>query len=382
MFKKILLLMMVSCLAVLSVTPVHAEGQLKLLSTSAKVIYPNSLTFRISAQSDVKITDIRLQYSLQSVGFAQVVNETYLQFSPSTKVDTEWKWDLVRIGGLPPGTTVKYRWLLLDASGERLTTSFIEVQFDDGRYSWNTLTEGKVTLYWYESSQSFAQELMQATQSALTRLSGSTGASIKSSIRLYIYANSTDLRGSMIFPQDWSGGVAFTRYGCIAIGISAANIEWGKRAIAHELTHLITEQMTLNPYNDTPTWLDEGLAMYNEGPIELTFTNNLKMAIEENRLISVRSLSSPFSAYSSISYVSYAESYSIVEYLILNYGKDKMSALLDTFQQGSTYDGALQKVYGFDMDGLNTAWQAYLKKSAYALSPNKIPVLVGVLPSF
>jgi len=363
MFKKILLLMMVLCLTVLSVAPVHAEGQLKVLSTGAKVIYPNSLTFNISAQSDVKITEVRLQYSLQSVGFAQVINEAYLQFSPSTKVDTEWEWDLVRIGGLPPGVTVKYQWLLLDASGERLATPFAEVKFDDGRYLWNTLTEGKVTLYWYEGAHSFAQELMQATQSALTRLSESTGAVIKSSIRLYIYANSTDLRGSMIFPQDWSGGVAFTRYGCIAIGISASNIEWGKRAIAHELTHLITEQMTLNPYNDTPPWLDEGLAMYNEGPIQLTFTNNLNMAIQENRLISVRSLSSPFSAYSSISYVSYAESYSIIDYLIRNYGKDKMFALLDTFRQGSTYDGALQKVYGFDMDGLNTIWQASLKTS-------------------
>jgi hypothetical protein len=38
-----------------------------------------------------------------------------------------------------------------------------------------------------------------------------------------------------------------------------------------------------------------------------------------------------------------------------------MFALLDAFRQGNTYDGALQKVYGFDMDGLNTLWQATLK---------------------
>jgi hypothetical protein len=59
--------------------------------------------------------------------------------------------------------------------------------------------------------------------------------------------------------------------------------------------------------------------------------------------------------------VDYAESYSIVSYLISTYGKDKMFALLNTFRQGSTYDGALQKVYGLNMDGLNTAWQATLK---------------------
>jgi hypothetical protein len=46
---------------------------------------------------------------------------------------------------------------------------------------------------------------------------------------------------------------------------------------------------------------------------------------------------------------------------VTTYGKDKMSALLSTFQQGATYNGALLKVYGFDMDGLNTKWQATLK---------------------
>jgi len=55
----------------------------------------------------------------------------------------------------------------------------------------------------------------------------------------------------------------------------------GKGAIAHELTHLITAQMTLNPYNDIPTWLDEGLAMYNQGPLDSTFVTNLNLAIQK-----------------------------------------------------------------------------------------------------
>jgi hypothetical protein len=188
---------------------------------------------------------------------------------------------------------------------------------------------------------------------------------------MYIYGSNSDLLSSMIFPQEWSGGVAFTRYGCIAIGISSSNLDWGKGAIAHELTHLITEQMTLNPYNELPTWLDEGLAMYNEGPLDSSFTSYLNQAIKANNLISIRSLSSPFSAYADKSYLSYAESYSIVDFLISAYGGNKMFALLDTFRQGSTYDGALYKVYGFDMDGLNTVWQKSLTASAETVHASK-----------
>ena len=72
----------------------------------------------------------------------------------------------------------------------------------------------------------------------------------------------------------------------------------------------------------------------------------------------MRSLASPFSAYAEESYLSYAQSYHLVELLIANYGQDKMLELLGVFQEGSSYDGALQQVYGFDMDGLDLRWRA------------------------
>jgi hypothetical protein len=37
-----------------------------------------------------------------------------------------------------------------------------------------------------------------------------------------------------------------------------------------------------------------------------------------------------------------------------------MEQLLNTFTQGSSYDGALQANYGFDMDGLFTQWKTWV----------------------
>jgi hypothetical protein len=78
----------------------------------------------------------------------------------------------------------------------------------------------------------------------------------------------------------------------------------------------------------------------------------------------VRSLSSPFSAYAEESVLAYAQSYKLVEYLIDNYGREKMFELLLTFKQGSGYDDALEKVYGFDMDGLDALWRAAFEAEA------------------
>jgi hypothetical protein len=232
---------------------------------------------------------------------------------------------------------------------------------EDDRYDWHNIKQGNVTLYWYEGDAAFADELMDAVQAALSRLSLNTGAELEDPVRLYIYASAADLQGSMIFPQEWTGGVAFTQYGAIAIGIppGASGLEWGRRAIAHELTHLVVHQVTFNPYNALPTWLDEGLAMVAEGELESQFTDIFNEARNDSELISLRSLSSPFSAYTYQSLLSYAESHQVVAYLIGEFGRDKMLALLNTFARGSDYDEALVEVYGFDMDGLNAAWLAY-----------------------
>jgi hypothetical protein len=283
---------------------------------------------------------------------------------------------MLKVGGLPPGSTVTYWWRVKDAGGNRVETAPAQVRYDDLRYQWRSLTEGKVNIYWYNGNEAFARELMSAAQQALERLAEDTGASLEEPAELYIYASAADLQGAMVYPQEWTGGVAFTRYSIMAIGIAPSDIEWGKTTIAHELTHLVIHQMTLNPYNDLPIWLDEGLAMYNEGPPDPAFTNFLIQAIAKNSLISVQSLSSPFSAYAAEAYLSYAESYSLLEYLITTYGQGRMLELLNVFRQGSSYDGALEKVYGFDMDGLNGLWRDYVTKKYQSAAELAPPALV------
>lgn len=362
MIKKIGVLALVFCLllAVLSPGLVQAQSGLVVTASSAEAEFPYWLNFSLSAQSDAQITDIRLCYAMERTGFADVISEVYIEFTSATTVDVGWALEMVKIGGLPPGSSVEYWWNLEDDSGNQEETGPAPVRFDDTRYSWRSLTEGKVTLYWYKGDDAFAGELMAAAQEAMERLAEDTGAELERPARLYIYADSGDLQGAMIYPQEWTGGVAFTRYSTMAIGIAPDNIEWGKGSIAHELTHLVIHQITLNPYNDLPTWLDEGLAMRSEGLLDPRYSTYLSQAIAAGSLISVQSLCSPFSAFSGEAILSYAQSHSLVEFLIIRYGQDKMSELLTIFKEGSGYDDALEAVYGFDMDGLDSLWRDYV----------------------
>jgi hypothetical protein len=342
---------------------VKAGSTLALLDSTVEVNFPTSLTFNITAASNVNIVDIRLHYLVDRMTHARIVSEIPLVITPATRVTQQWVWDMRMSGGMPPGSSIEYWWTLSDAGGGKLETAPATVHLEDNRYIWRSTTRGIVALYWYQGDDSFAGELMDAAQDALSRLADNTGATLKDPIRFYIYASAADLQGSMIFPQEWTGGVTFTQYGIIAIGITPdfSGLEWGKRAVAHELTHLVINQVTFNPYNSLPTWLDEGLAMTSEGELEPDFVAILSKARAGNTLISIRSLASPFSAITEESLLSYAESYEVVTYLINEFGREKMLALLNTFEQGSGYDEALNKVYGFDMDSLNAKWKASLE---------------------
>jgi hypothetical protein len=330
------------------------------LTSSAQVSFPASMTFKVKAQSNASVVNLRVHYIVHRQNYASVVSEGWPQFNPAASVDTQWVWDM-RKSSLPPGAQVEYWWTAEDAAGRTAQTDHSTLLFEDNRYKWQSVTAEPIMLLWYSGDKAFANALLAAAQQGLQRIEGNTGATPQGHVRIYIYGSTQDLQGSQLFPQQWEGGVTFEGFDIIAIGISTSQLDWGQRAIAHELTHWIVGQITFNDYGaGLPTWLDEGLATYGEGPLSTQYQTALKSAIKNNQLMSVRSLSSPFSAIAEQAYISYGESNSIVTFLIQTYGKDKMVQLLNVFHQGSGYDEALKQVYGFDQDGLDTLWRQSL----------------------
>ncbi len=324
------------------------------LSSSVQISFPTLITFNVTAQSDVNIVKLRLHYVVDRQNYASVISEGWAQFNPATSVDTQWVWDMRQGSGLPPGTQVKYWWTAEDAAGKTLDSNPSTISFDDDRYKWQSITTGSVTLLWYNGDQAFADALMTAAQQGLQKIEQDIGATPQGDVRVYIYASAQDMLGAMLFPEAWEGGVTFEGYDTIAIGVPTSQLDFGEGAVPHELTHWVIHHLTFNNYGaELPTWLDEGLATYIQNEQDSDWLN---AAIKENKLISVRTLSSPFSAITEQAETSYAESHSIVTFLLQTYGKEKMLQLLNVFHQGSGYDDALKQVYGFDQDGLNALW--------------------------
>jgi hypothetical protein len=370
LLKYLLCLVLVAAVALplvaTPITPSFAASEISLGST-VQISFPTAIAFRVNAKSDANITQLRLNYIVLRQNYAKVISEGWPQFKPLTSVNTEWLWDM-RKNGLPPGAKIEYWWTAQDAAGKVAETPHTPLSFDDNRYKWQSITTKPVTLYWYEGDNAFANALMTAAQQGLERIENDTGAIPTGTVAIYIYASSDALRGAQLFAAQWEGGVTFGGFSIIAIGVAPNELDYGLTAVPHELTHWAIGQVTFNSYGaDLPRWLDEGLATYGEGATSQLYTKALDFAIKNNKLISIRSLSSPFSAVPQTAYISYAESNSVITYLIKTYGKEKMIKLLDTFRVGNGYDAALKQVYGFDQTGLDTEWKKSIGVKTSAL---------------
>jgi len=292
--KKIVILF---CLAtLLTPLPVSAQGSaITVNNDEAELIFPDSILFSAEFASDNLITQVRLLYGVNQDTCGSVIAIAFPKFSPSKKTTASWEWDMRQSGSEPPGATIWWQWEVKDAAGNTLTTEIKTITWLDSVHNWEELQSGLIRLHYYQGNKTFGTTLRDSAVNALKRLSEDTGIQPDQPIDLYIYANTDDMREAILYEPGWTGGLAYPEYNIVIIGISPEELVWGKRTIAHEITHVLVGDFTFSCLGAMPTWLVEGLAVYGEGGPEEIEADNFEKHKSENTLLSFQILSSGFS---------------------------------------------------------------------------------------
>jgi hypothetical protein len=356
------------------VTPVHAQSNIQVIGDAASLTFPDSLIFKAEFQAGTNITSVVLEYGVDQLTCGTVDARAFPQLTPATDVKVDWTWEMLQSGSLAPGTTVWWHWQVTDSGGTKFTSPTKTILWLDSVHPWKVITGGNINLHYYNGDASFGQQLHDAAAQALVRLSQDVGVSTDSPVDIYIYADSNDLQDSILFAPSWVGGQAFPGNNIVIIGIPTDQLDWGKSTEAHELTHVLVGHLTFSCLGFIPTWLNEGLAMYGEGGVQAAGQAQFDQARAANQLPSLRSLTGAFSAEATRATLSYTEAYSVVDFMIKTYGRDKMTALLLDLRDGQTTDDALQAVYGFNTDGLENAWRTSIGATPLTGSSQPTPV--------
>jgi len=332
--------------------------------------FPRELLFQVDAESSAKITQVALIVAIdgQSSRSRQVPD-----FTSDSKIQATYRWDLGR-GYLPPGVSGQFWWTIQDSAGGQLETPKQSFRVDDPAHQWKKISNDQLALYWYAGNDSFGQSLFDRGIQAMKFLQQDTGVTVDHQIQVFIYGNRSDFFNSLEpGASEWIGGSAFPEYSIVLIEVAPTNLDWGLGATTHELTHQVIHQKIKSPLGDLsmPHWMDEGLAVYYEtypGTLDTQFSVPLKRAIQHDTLQPLRALSGSFPADSAAANLSYAESYSVVDFVIRHYGRDKLAQLLQAFKAGGFYDDIFQRVIGVDTDGLESAWRKDVGAQPRAIS--------------
>jgi Peptidase MA superfamily len=137
----------------------------------------------------------------------------------------------------------------------------------------------------------------------------------------------------------------------------------------HELCHLLLHKYIKD--QNLPVWLDEGVAQWVSGGLADIIMDSYSVlddAILSNRLIRLKYIEKGFPDDGRRLTLAYAESKSLIDYIISDYGRDGFLRLLDYLKDGEGINSAVQKAYAISFDELEKGWYDRLKKRATILT--------------
>jgi len=358
--KRLLVLLGLAVLFLGTVVSPAASAQGGIEVTSADVVnsFPQEVVFRLSAHSEATIEEVTLHYQILPDG-VMAYGRPDLTPAERVQVDFHLKANDPPRSYLAPGAEIDYFWEVEDGAGNKLTTEPATFVYEDIRFSWESVSEGDVSVYWYAGSRSSAESSLEVARETLDEMSALLGVTVDYPVKVWIYDSYEDMLPALVRRSEAHA----QRVVVAGMRVSSDTIlmqgEGDDDTLRHELTHIVTHVAGEGPYGSLPAWLDEGTAMHGQSEPGEGFTSALDKAVERDSLLSVRSMTAPTGDASKVT-LFYGQAWSLVDFLIETYGSAKLAELYAVFKEGSTVDKALLKVYGFDQGGLEDAWRASL----------------------
>lgn len=336
-----------------------AAGIRLLGEPSVENQFPDALVFRVQAESDAEIREVRLRYTFLPENRS---SSARAEFDPGTRVQATYT---LRSGTrqvyIPPGKAIRYSWELRDVAGNELRTEERQTAFDDPRFQWQQVTEGIVTVHYYRGERRDAEVMAQVANETIAKASALMGTTLRFPVRIWAYASQRDFQIALAHESVTHDpnvlGQAHEPDTFIMV-VDRLSSPTALDTARHELTHLVTANaLQGGPFKDLyPAWLNEGTAVYMQvQPNDVGYIDALEKAIHEDRLIPLRSLTS--GARGRDVGLFYGQSYALVKYLIETHGPQKFAQMIAEFKQNGDLDATFLKVYGVDRDGLYRAWR-------------------------
>ena len=316
---------------------------------------PRSINFRVSVETESSLASAKLNYKVLNPD-GNVGGSGVADFVPARQTDATFTLETITASRyIPVGSEFVIQWELTDRDGSTVLTEEERFIFLDGRYDWQSRTEGAVTVYWYGNNEGSADEAFEATRSALIDTEALLEVEVPYPVKVMVWESESDgdlarqPRGETFDSQVVTGG---QRVAPDLIFVFTPDVD----VIRHETAHIVTKVAGDGPFTRVPSWLDEGTAVYMQFDLGGGYRAALNFAVQNQTPLNLRSLQSPANEPQFVN-LFYGQSWSTVDFMIEEFGEEALAEVYRIVKEGSPTDDALEAVYGVNQDGLYNLWR-------------------------
>ncbi len=262
-------------------------------------------------------------------------------------------------GHIVPNTTFVATWRVTDADGRAWMGPPVTLAYADDSVKWNSLDGSIVRVHWYEGSDAFGKRALAIGDKAIADTSTILGVTETEPIDFYIYADEDKFRTALgPGTRENVGGQAHADIRTLFALITPAEIDatWVEVVVPHELTHLVFDTATKNPFHEPPHWLNEGLAVYLSEGYTASYRASVEAVVGDGTIIPLEGLAGAFPTTYDRFVLGYAESVSAVDHIIKTYSRDALVALIRSYATGVTDDETFKAALGVDTAGFEDEW--------------------------
>ena len=338
-------------------------GDIETLSSEVTSEFQEGIRFEVDVRSTADIEEIAVRFR---IGQRDIAAYEYLEPEESESGEGLKASAFYRTNTasryIAPGTIITYSFEITDVEGNRLDTSEFEYIYHDDRYEWDEITNGIVTVSYHGPVSFRARDVLDATVQTLEVMGPLLGAGVDEPIRITMYNNWTEMRPALPPASETSRreliteGQAHSAEGVLLVLGGAAR---ASGVASHEVTHILVHRAGEGTLGRVPSWLNEGLAEFGNIQPGESYDRALSYAIRTNNLLPITGMESQPGTPEDV-IIFYGQARSIVNFMVREYGVEKMRELMATIKSGRNYRNAIPMVYGVTPLELENQWRESL----------------------
>lgn len=272
----------------------------------------------------------------------------------------DYRRDLAN-GYLPPNTPVAYRWRAV-VGAEVTVSPERSLLYDHDRpgLDWRQAQVGSATVHWYDANETIARRFGDLAGDAADAAADLLGHPLDDPIDIFVYDAREDFLGA-VGPgaREWIGAAAYPHLRTVFMWLGAGSTAYLDTTLAHEVTHVVFNDATSNPFHEPATWLNEGIATWSELANADTERDLVSLeARSAEGLMAFAALADQFPIDARGANLAYAEGTTMVDFIIREFGTDAIAAIAEAYRSGATDQGAILAGTGVSFDALREEYFA------------------------